>query len=472
MRVRFAPSPTGYLHIGSARTFIFNWLYARHHGGTVILRVDDTDLERNTEESLQSIFEGLKWLDLSWDEQYRQSERLELHRTMAQRIFEKGAAYRDFTPMHAEGEEKAHGDGPWLFNPGMPDLPLEESNRRAEAGEPFVIRFRVPRNSEQAVKFDDGVFGPQSKQTADIEDFALLRSNGMPTYHMASCADDIDLRISHIIRGQDHLSNTFKHLLIFEALDAPPPVFAHLPLLIAPDGAKLSKRKHGQVVSVTTYRDAGFLPHGYVNFLCLLGWSPKDDREQMSRQELVDAFKFEGVNRSNAVVNFSEQDPIDPKALWLNSQHLRTMPVDELAPLVRETLVRHGFDIVEDESVLAHTVDIVRSRFSTLLDFVSRGRAYFSDQFEIAPEALEKLNQPGARELLRELGVRLEALAEFNEQTVEAELRKLAIERTVKAGVIINAARAALSGQPVGPSAFAVFIAVGRERALQRLRNA
>ena len=192
----------------------------------------------------------------------------------------------------------------------------------------------------------------------------------------------------------------------------------------------------------------------------------------MSRQDLIDAFKFEGVNRSNAVVNFSEEDPIDPKALWLNSQHLRTMPVAELAPSVRETLLRHGFDITSDEAEFERTIDIIRSRFSTLLDFVTRGRAYFSDQFEIMPESLEKLNQPGARELLRELGVRLEALEEFNEHTIEAELRKLAIERTVKAGLIINAARAALTGQPVGPSAFAVFIAVGRERALARLRNA
>jgi glutamyl-tRNA synthetase len=472
MRVRFAPSPTGYLHIGSARTFIFNWLYARHHGGTVILRIDDTDLERNTDESLQSIFDGLKWLDLSWDEQYRQSERLDLHRRMAEQIFMRGLAYRDFTPMHAEGEEKGHGDGPWLFNPGMRELSTEESDCRAAAGEPYVLRFRVPRDSDQTVEFNDSVFGHQSRQTADIEDFALLRSNRMPTYHMASCADDIDLRISHIIRGQDHLSNTFKHLLIFDGLNAPPPTFAHLPLLIAPDGAKLSKRKHGPVVSVTTYRDAGFVPHAYVNFLCLLGWSPKDDREQMSRQDLIDAFKFEGVNRSNAVVNFSEEDPIDPKALWLNSQHLRTMPVAELAPSVRETLLRHGFDITSDEAEFQRTVDIIRSRFTTLLDFVTRGRAYFSDQFEIMPESLEKLNQPGARELLRELGVRLEALEEFNEHTIEAELRKLAIERTVKAGLIINAARAALTGQPVGPSAFAVFIAVGRERALARLRNA
>ena len=213
----------------------------------------------------------------------------------------------------------------------MRDLPAEESKRRANAGEPFVLRFRVPHDNPHPVEFHDAVYGAQSKLPADIDDFALLRSNGIPTYHMASCADDIDLRISHIIRGQDHLTNTFKHVLIFEAAGVTSPQFAHLPLLIAPDGSKLSKRKHGPVVSVTTYRDYGFLPQAFINFLCLLGWSPKNDREQMTRQELVDAFSFEGINRSNAVVNFTEEEPFDPKAVWLNAEHIRTLPVEELA---------------------------------------------------------------------------------------------------------------------------------------------
>ncbi|MGE5723930.1 MAG: glutamate--tRNA ligase, partial [Acidobacteriota bacterium] len=263
VRVRFAPSPTGFLHVGSARTFLFNWLFAHHQGGTMVLRVDDTDVERNTEASLNSIFEGLRWLDLSWDEEYKQSERLRLHREMAEAIFRKGLAYRDFTP--AQTGEKSSAQGPWLFNAGMRELSREESDRRATAGEPFALRFRVPRETEREIRFTDIVYGEQAKSTADIEDFALLRSDGMPTYHMASCADDADLRISHIIRGQDHLTNTFKHLLIFEAAGAAAPKFAHLPLLVAPDGSKLSKRRHGPVVSVTTYRDAGFLPEAFIN---------------------------------------------------------------------------------------------------------------------------------------------------------------------------------------------------------------
>jgi len=437
----------------------------------MILRIDDTDIERNTQTSLDSIFDGLHWLDLGWDEQYRQSDRLDLHRKTAWAIFEKGLAYRDFTPAVADTEEKSSESGAWLFNAGMRELSAEESERRAAAGEPFVLRFRVPRDKVEYVKFKDLVYGAQSKSTADIEDFALLRSNGMPTYHMASCADDIDLRISHIIRGQDHLTNTFKHVLIFKAAGAEPPSFAHLPLLIAPDGSKLSKRKHGPVVSVTTYRDAGFLPHSYVNFLCLLGWSPKNDREQMTRQELIDAFSLEGINRSNAVVNFSEEDPLDPKAVWLNGQHLRSVPVDELIPGVRQALEAAGLS-VPDEAQLRRTVEIIRPRYTTFRDFATLGYPYFADDFPMDPKSAHNLSAPGVPELLHELAERLSKLAEFNEQTVEQELRALASDRGVKAGVIINGARAALTGQPVGPSGFAVFIAVGRDRAIARLQRA
>ncbi len=471
VRARFAPSPTGYLHIGSARTFIFNWLFVRHCQGVMILRIDDTDIDRNTQASLDSISDGLNWLGLGWDEFYRQSERLELHRQLTYRLLAEGAAYRDFTPAEANLEDRGHADGPWLCNPEMRALSTGESDRRAAAGEPFVIRYRVPREIPREIRFRDLVYGEQSKLTADMEDFALLRSNGMPTYHLASCADDIDLNITHVVRGQDHLSNTFKHLLIFEGARAPIPQFAHLPLLTAADGAKLSKRRHGPVVSVTTYRDHGFLPIGYINFLCLLGWSPKDNREQMTIRELTAAFSFDGVNRSNAVVNFSDEDPIDPKALWLNAQHLRTMPVQDLLPHVRSALLAHGLNPPADEKQFAREVDVIRSRYSTLFDFATKGRAYFAEDFEIEKTALEKLDLPGARQLLHELAGRIAANPEFSEASVEAELRKLALEQGVKAGLLINASRAALTGQSVGPSAFAVFACLGRDRVIERLRK-
>ena len=438
----------------------------------MILRIDDTDFDRNTEASLQSIYEGMEWLGLGWDEFYRQSERLDNHRRLAFHLLAEGKAYRDFAPAQNEVEGHDHSAGPWLCNPDMRALSKEESDRRAAAGEPFVIRFRVPRDTPGDIEFADLVYGEQKKSTADIEDFALLRSNGMPTYHLASCADDIDLNITHIVRGQDHLSNTFKHMLIFEGAGAPLPHFAHLPLLVSPDGSKLSKRKHGRVVSVTTYRDAGFLPIGYVNFLCLLGWSPKDNREQMTLGELTGAFNFDGVNRSNAVVNFTDADPIDPKALWLNAQHLRTLPVDQLLPPVKATLAAAELSPRGTPEEFAHTVDVIRSRFSTLLDFATRGRAYFADDFEIEPKAQEKLDAPGARELVHALAERIAANPQFTEASVEADLRKLCEERGVKAGVLINASRAALTGQSVGPSAFAVFACVGRERVIDRLRRA
>src|SRR5579863_5712658 len=373
-RVRFAPSPTGFLHVGSARTFIFNWLYARRNGGTMILRLDDTDVERNTDASVHSIFEGLKWLDLGWDEEYKQSERGALHRQTAEVIFQKGLAYRDFTPAHTGDSEKSGAQGTWLFNPGMRELSREESDRRAAAGQPFALRFRVPREGGQMVRFTDAVYGEQVKASADIEDFALLRSDGMPTYHLASCADDADLRISHIIRGQDHLTNTFKHVLIFEAAGCKPPQFAHLPLLVAPDGTKLSKRKHGSVVSVTTYRDAGFLSEAFINFLCLLGWSPKNDRENMSLQELTEIFSLEGINRSNAVVNFKEpaatpEETFDPKAVWLNAEHIRGLPVEDLSgrllPIVREA----GYDVQQIK--MREITVLIRERIKLLRDVLT-----------------------------------------------------------------------------------------------------
>jgi glutamyl-tRNA synthetase len=471
-RVRFAPSPTGFLHIGSARTFIFNWLYARHTGGTMILRIDDTDVDRNTLESETSIFEGLHWLELDWDEEYRQSERIDLHRRIAEAIFHKGLAYRDFTPAVAADDEKPRGDSAWLFNPGMRELSPEESDRRAAAGEPFVLRFRVPRDAPRDIQFRDAVYGEQSKSTADIEDFALLRSNGLPTYHMASCADDIDLRISHIIRGQDHLTNTFKHVLIFEAAGAAVPEFAHLPLLIAPDGSKLSKRRHGPVVSVTTYRDAGFLPQAFVNFVCLLGWSPKDNREMMARQELVDAFSFEGINRANAVVNFREDDPFDPKAVWLNAQHIMALPAEQLAGRLFPFLCEAGYKVDRNKSLAV--VPLIRERIKTLRDAAAVADFFFVEQ--LPPyDAAELIPQKGdAAMALAALEHGRDALstAEFSHEGLEAVLRAEASRMGVKAGQMFQPIRVAVCGRKNAPPLFETLAVLGRETTLQRIGQA
>jgi glutamyl-tRNA synthetase len=467
LRVRFAPSPTGFLHIGSARTFIFNWLYARHNGGAVILRIDDTDLERNTAASLNSIFDGLGWLDLGWDELYKQSERLAIHKRVAEAIFEKGSAYRDFTPRDAAGDTPG-----WLFHAAMREMPRAESDRRAAAGEPFALRFRVPRGRERHIQFRDAVYGDQSKSTADIEDFALLRSDGMPTYHLASCADDADLRISHIIRGQDHLTNTFKHVLIFEAAGAEAPEFAHLPLLVAPDGSKLSKRKHGPVVSVTTYRDAGFLPHAFVNFICLLGWSPKNDREQLSRAELVELFTLEGVNRSNAVVNFTEEDPFDPKAVWLNAEHIRALPVEELSAQLLPVVRQSGVEISTER--MLRITPLVRERIRLLRDVLVAGSFFFVKELPDYPAA-ELIPKKGdaalARRVLEKAAATL-ATAEFTHDGLEGALRGAAEALAIKAGQMFEPIRMAVCGRKTAPPLFATLEVLGADTSLARIHQA
>jgi glutamyl-tRNA synthetase len=464
--------------VGSARTFIFNWLYSRRNGGTMILRLDDTDVERNTEASVNSIFEGLKWLGLSWDEEYKQSERLALHRAMAEAIFQKGLAYRDFTPAREGDTEKSGAaQGTWLFNAGMRNLPREESDRRAAAGEPFALRFKVPRDTERVIAFKDAVYGDNAKSTADIEDFALLRSDGMPTYHLASCADDADLSISHIIRGQDHLSNTFKHVLIFEAAGAAVPTFAHLPLLVAPDGTKLSKRKHGPVVSVTTYRDAGFLPEAFINFLCLLGWSPKNDKEFMPLAELKDLFSLEGINRANAVINFKEaattpEETFDPKAVWLNSEHIRALPVEDLGakllPVVREA----GFNISSEQ--MLRITPLVRERIRLLKEVLAVADFFFADQLppydvnELIPQkgdlAMAKRALERAREVLPNV--------EFKHDPLDLALRAAAQELGLKAGQMFQPIRVAVCGKKNAPPLFETLEVLGKEKTLERIAQA
>jgi glutamyl-tRNA synthetase len=438
----------------------------------MVLRLDDTDVERNTEASVQSIFEGLRWLGLSWDEEYKQSERLTLHGQQAEAIIAKGQAYRDFTPAHQADEDKSSAHGAWLFNPGMRELSREESDRRAAAGEPFALRYRVPRGQDRILQFVDGVYGEQSKLADEVEDFALLRSDGMPTYHLASCVDDADLRVSHIIRGQDHLTNTFKHLLIFEALGVEPPKFAHLPLLVAPDGTKLSKRRHGPVVSVTTYRDAGFLPQAFINFLCLLGWSPKDDREFFTLDELTAAFTLEGVNRSNAVVNFTEEDPFDAKAVWLNAEHIRALPVEELSTSIRPYFEQAGFHPTS-EKILA-IAPLIRERIKLLREAVSAADFFFLP--ELTPyDPAELIPQKGDAALALRVLQRVEqvlASTSFDHDSLDKALRGAAASLGLKAGPMFQPIRVAVCGRKNAPPLFETMAVLGREVCLVRIRRA
>jgi glutamyl-tRNA synthetase len=490
VRVRFAPSPTGYLHIGAARSALFNWLYARKTGGKFLLRIEDTDLQRSTEESTRSIIEGLEWLGLDYDEELVfQSDNAPQHRDAANRLLAEGKAYRDFTPKEERGDqtvkeviaERARAqtvEGVDQRSNPYRDLPKEESDRRAAAGEPFAVRLKV--SPEGQTRFDDIVYGVQERSHAEIEDLVLLRSDGHPLYNLSVVIDDISMGITHVIRGQDHLTNTHKQVLLYEALGAPIPRFAHLPLILAPNKGKLSKRKHGEVVSLTTYRDRGFVPAAFRNFLALLGWSPPEGKEVLSKEELIENFSLDGINRANAVFNFQENDPrrwTDDKALWMNAEYIRTMPLDELLPMLKtelraNKLWREEYDD-DDSAWFRKTVDLIRQRYFTLKDFSEQGRAYFSDDFDFDEAAVNKnlRKEPRLRELLNGLADKLETVEPFNVETSEAALRAFADEAGVKAGLLINGSRTMLTGQAVGPSMFEIFDVIGREASVQRLRS-
>jgi glutamyl-tRNA synthetase len=490
VRVRFAPSPTGYLHIGAARSALFNWLYAQKTGGKFLLRIEDTDIQRSTEESTRSIIDGLEWLGLAFDEQIVfQSANADKHRAAAYKLIEEGKAYRDFTPKAQRDDatvkqgvaERARAHATEGVDPRQNqyrDLSKDESDRRAAAGEPFAVRLKVPR--EGKTQFEDIVYGPQERAYSEIEDLVLLRSDGHPLYNLSVVIDDIEMGITHVIRGQDHLTNTHKQVLLYEALSTSVPRFAHLPLILAPNKGKLSKRKHGEVVSLTTYRDRGFLPAAFRNFLALLGWAPPDGKEMLSVDELVEKFSLEQIHRSPAVFNFQENDPrhwTDEKALWMNAEYIRTMPVEDLLPMVKaelraNKLWREEYD-EDDRDWFKRVVDLIRQRFHTLKDFSGQGRAYFSDDFDFEEFALSKnlRKDRSLKELLPALADHLEQTDPFTSESAEATLRRFAEEKDVKAGLLINGSRTMLTGQAVGPSMFEVFEILGKQRSVERLRS-
>src|ERR1700723_939856 len=384
-RVRFAPSPTGYLHVGGARTALFNWLFAKHESGTLILRVEDTDVERNKPELVEGILVALKWLGVDWDEgPFFQSQRGEMYRAAAEKIFASGAAYACYCKpaAYAGGDYSAPGDevetegddeGPKTAK--MAECPCrnmsaDELAGKEKEGLPRAIRFKTPRVG--TTTFEDAVFGHREVQNADIEDFVLLRSSGVPTYQLSVVVDDIDMRISHIIRGADHLSNTPKQVLIYHALGAEPPIFAHVPLILGADRTRLSKR-HG-ATSVGSYADEGFLPEAFRNFLALLGWSTGGDAEYMRTPELIERFSLSGVSRTNAIFDRAKLE-------WFNTQYLQKPPVEEILPYVEAELKRAGLwkDAWSgaEEKWFARTVDLIRPRTRLLHDFLCWARAFF-----------------------------------------------------------------------------------------------
>ena len=483
IRVRFPPSPTGYLHIGGARTAIYNWLFAQKTGGKYILRIEDTDVERSTEESIAGIVDGLDWLGITWDEgPYFQSTYAEDHRQAAQKLLASGHAYKCFcTPedLERKREEAKRRKEDYNYDGTCRNLSAEEIARLEAESRPYVIRFRVA-GGPGGVVFEDAVYGVIEKKYRDIGDFVIVRSNGLPLYVLSNAVDDIRDGITHVIRGQDHLANTPKQIMIYEALGEKLPRFAHMPLTLDPQKRKISKRAHGEMVSVQYYREQGFLPWALVNFLVLLGWSTSDNREIFSQEELIEAFSLEGINRANSVFDIRKDDPkffTDPKAISINAHYLRTMEVEELLPYVQAEMEAAGLWNAAFESEkkawFASTVDLIRSRYHIIKDFVNLGRCYFADDFPIEEKVLNKniLKHENLKEWLPLMAERLETLEEFTVDAIEQSTRGLAAQLDIKAGILINGARAAVTGQAAGPGLFDVLKAVGQERVVRRLRD-
>ncbi|HWZ55102.1 MAG TPA: glutamate--tRNA ligase [Verrucomicrobiae bacterium] len=475
IRVRFAPSPTGYLHVGGARTALFNWLFARGRGGTMVLRIEDTDVERNKPELVEGILDGLRWLGVDWDEgPYFQSQRLDMHREAALKLAASGAAYFcDCPPEKYAGGDAAEETEDAKKEQG-PRRITRCACREGKAGlsaDNAAIRFRVPLGT--VTRFDDAVFGPREVSSDEIEDFVLLRSpkegqaRGLPTYQLSVVVDDIDMRITHVIRGSDHISNTPKQALLYRALCATPPVFAHVPLILGPDRTRLSKR-HG-ATSVGSYRDEGFLPEAFRNFLALLGWSSSNE-EFMRTPEIVGKFSLEGVSRTNAVFD-------RPKLEWFNTQYLQRLPIDELLPFIQGELERSKLWqpewAGEKREWFAKTVDLLRPRTRLLPDFSTWARAFFSDSFEIDPAAREKFwKDERLGGMLAKLADALAALPTWEHDPCDHALRELAAAEGVKAGLLINATRVAIVGQAVAPPLFETMVVLGQARTVNRLGRA
>ncbi len=481
--VRFAPSPTGYLHIGGARTAIFNWLFAQKTGGKLILRIEDTDVERSTEDSIRGIIESLKWLGITWDEgPYFQTQFIEEHLAAARKLLESGHAYKCFCTIEElehKRQEALRQKKDLKYDGTCRNLTPEAVAEKKATGVPYTIRMKVPKG-EGTVCFEDIVYGTIENKYKDIEDFVIVRSNGQPLYLLSNSVDDIRDRITHVIRGQDGLSNTHRQILIYQALEAPVPQFAHMSLTLDPKKAKISKRKHGEMVAVHFYKEHGFLPWAFVNFLVLLGWATPESREIFSKEELIEAFSLQGISRANSIFNVKKDDPkyfTDPKAISINAHYLRELPVEEIEPYVRAELKKAGIWDPEYENArhrwFLETLELIRSRFHVTTDFGDRGLAYFSDDFPIESRALKKniSKHPELKNWLPMLADRLEGLERFSTAETESVIREMAETLEINPGVLINGIRTVVTGQLAGPGMFDVLITIGQRRVVERLRK-
>jgi glutamyl-tRNA synthetase len=475
-RVRFAPSPTGYLHVGGARTALFNWLFARRHGGTFVLRIEDTDTERSSWEMVAGIVEGLRWLGLDWDEgpddggphgPYFQSQRLDKHRAVVDRLIAGGHAYPCYCSsetLQSKRQAAEAAGGGWMYDRTCLQLSPEDSARLDAAGTPRAIRLLVP---DGVTAFTDLVHGEIKFDNRNIEDFVVLRSDGQPTYHLSVVADDIDMAITHVVRGDDHISNTPKHVLLFQALGCGVPAFAHVPLILGTDRKRLSKR-HG-ATSVTEYTRMGYLPEAMVNFLALLGWSPGDDRELLSRDELVRAFALEGISGGNAVFNPEKLD-------WMNQQHIMRLATEELGsrlePYLRDAgLWREEF-ATHRRSWYLGLVELFKPRLTRLTSFAAEAGPFLTDEIATEEVAARKHLKPELAAPLQELRAAFDALDPFTTTTTEQALRSVAERHTLKPAALIHATRVAVTGRAASPGLFEVLEILGRPLVVQRMTAA
>jgi len=474
-RIRFAPSPTGHLHIGGARTALFNWLYARHCGGVFVLRIEDTDTARSSPEMVAGIFEALRWLGLNWDEgpeidgpyaPYFQSSRLDRYQVVAEHLVKEGLAYYCYCSLdHLRNErEAAEAKGTiWKYDRACKALSPAQVAEREAAGTPRVIRFAVP---DGHTTLHDAVRGTIAVQNKQLDDFILMRSDHHPTYHLSVVVDDVDMCITHVIRGDDHISNTSKHLLLFEALKYQAPVFAHVPLILGPDKKRLSKR-HG-ATAILEYKQQGYLPEAFINFLALLGWSPGGDRELMSREDLIASFNLKNISGGSAVFN---PDKLD----WMNGQYISKLSSEALLqkvePLLQEAVAWPVAPTADQRAWLGRLLMLLQPRVKRLTDFIDQAQPFFLDQVEYEPEAVKKhLRTNGLDGHIAALARALAATTPFDELHIETTVRDTATHQGIKAGILIHATRVAMTGRAVSPGLFEVLGMLGRDRVLKRLQ--
>ncbi len=475
VRVRFAPSPTGYPHVGNIRTALFNWLFARHYGGSFIIRIEDTDVARKVEGTVEVILNSLKWLGLDWDEgpdvggkyaPYIQSQRLEIYSELAQRLISQGDAYNCYcSPQRLEemrAEQVSHKQPPG-YDRHCRNLSPEERSQKEAEGITAVVRFKTPPNGQ--TRFNDLIRGEVVFENSTINDYVLLKSDGYPTYHLANVIDDHLMEISHVLRAEEWLSSTPRHLLLYQALGFEPPQFAHLPMILGADRSKLSKR-HG-AVSIIEYYKQGYLPEAMLNFLSLLGWSLDDKTEILSRQELIENFSLERVSRTAAIFD-------NDKLNWMNGVYIRSLTAEEFFEAVEPYLMTDqaaGGAVISSEEYVRNILPLVQERARTLTEVAELTQFFFVDELDYAPSLLigKKMNQESTTQALEAAKQRLGQLRLFDTESLEAMLRPLAVELELKTSQLFGMLRVTVTGRTVAPPLFQTMAVLGKERCFRRI---